>query len=179
MKIFEKKQKFSDRYFQGSLGPQERLWSRTIILFLNDEIVTRTIENYHLEGPESRRWASTALRFACDSQKCEKCEKSGNFKIFHFSRPDWPFIMSDDLILMHFKDYRVFTKFWDANCIFHHGQSKNSQQTGYMSCRDIDTFCWDWKIPPLCLPEAPISKSIWYVGSVKHCLHQQLSSNKW
>ena len=33
MKIFEKKQKFSDRYFQGSLGPQERLWSRTIIFF--------------------------------------------------------------------------------------------------------------------------------------------------
>ena len=127
MKIFEKKQKFSDRYFQGSLGPQERLWSRTIILFLNEEIVIRTIENYHLEGPESRRWASTALRFACDSQKCEKCEKSGNFKISHFSRPDWPFIMSDDLILMYLEGHRVFTKFWDANCIFHHGQSKNSQ----------------------------------------------------
>ena len=34
-----------------------------------------------------------------------------NFKISHFSRPDWPFIMSDDLILMYFKDYRVFPNF--------------------------------------------------------------------
>ena len=128
MKIFEKKQKFSDRYFQGSLGPQERLWGTTIILFLNEEIVIRTIENYHLEGPESRRWASTAFRFARDSQKCEKCEKSENFKISHFSRPDWPFIMSDDLILMYLEGHKVFSKFWDANCIFHHGQSKNSLQ---------------------------------------------------
>ena len=133
MKIFEKNQKFSDRYFQGSLGPQERLWSRTIILFLNEEIVIRTIENYHLEGPKSRRRASTALRFACDSQKCEKCEKSGNFKISHFSRPDKPFIMSDDLILMYLEGHRVFTKFWDTNCIFHHGQSKNSQVCTYFS----------------------------------------------
>ena len=130
MKIFEKKQKFSDRYFQGSLGPQERLWSRTIILFLNDEIVIRTIENYHLEGPKSQRWASMAFRFACESQKCEKCEKKNrNFKISQFSWPDWPFIMSDNLILMHLEDYRVFTKFWDANCIIHHGQSKNSQES--------------------------------------------------
>ena len=126
MKIFEKKYFFSDRYFQGSLGPQERLKSKTIIFFLNEEIVLRTNERYHLEGPESQRWASMAFWFACESQKCEKCEKSRNFKISHFSRPDWPFIMSDDLILMHLEDYRVFTKFWDVNCIFHHGQSKNS-----------------------------------------------------
>ena len=99
--FLKKKPKLSNRYFQGSLGPQERLWSRTIILFLNEEIVIRTIKNYHLEGPESRRSASMAFRFACDSQKCEKREKSGNFKISHFLRPDWPFTMSDHLILMY------------------------------------------------------------------------------
>ena len=84
MKIFEKKQNFLDRYFQGSLGPQERLWGTTIILFLNEEIVIRTIENYHLEGPESRRFASSVFRFACDSQKCEKCEKKWKFQNFSF-----------------------------------------------------------------------------------------------
>ena len=127
MKIFEKNQKFSDRYFQGSLGPQERLWSITIIFFLYEESVLRTTQKYHLEGPKSRIWASTAFYFACDSQKCEKCEKSGNFKISQFTRPDWPFIMSDHLILMYLEGQRVFAKFWDPNCIFHHGQSKNSQ----------------------------------------------------
>ena len=126
MKIFEKKQKFLDRYFQGSLRPQERLWSRTIIFFLHGESLLRTTQKYHLEGPESRRWASTAFWFACESQKCEKYEKSGNFKISDFLRPDWPFIMSDHLILMYLKGHGVFTKFWDANCVFHHGQSKNS-----------------------------------------------------
>ena len=55
MKNFEKKYFFLDRYFQGSLGPQERLKSKTIIFFLNEEIVLRTNERYHLEGPESQR----------------------------------------------------------------------------------------------------------------------------
>ena len=82
MKIFEKNQNFSDRYFQGSLGPQERLWSRTIILFLNEEIFIRIIENYHLEGPEFQRWDSTAFRFARDSQKCEKSENMGENGFF-------------------------------------------------------------------------------------------------
>ena len=98
---FLKKKKKLDRYFQGSLGPQECLWSRTIIFFFHGESLFRTTQKYHLEGPESRRWASLVFRFACDSQKCEKCEKSGNFKISHFSRPDWPFTMSDHLILMY------------------------------------------------------------------------------
>ena len=125
MKIFEKKQKFLDRYFQGSLRPQERLWSRTIIFFLHGESLLRTTQKYHLEDPESRRWASTAFWFACESQKCEKYEKVEISK-FLILRPDWPFIMSDHLILMYLEGHRVFTKFWDANCIFHHGQSKNS-----------------------------------------------------
>ena len=60
--------------------------------------------------------------------KMWKMWKKWKFQNFSSSRPDWPFIMSDDLILMYLEGHRVFTKFWDANCIFHHGQSKNSHQ---------------------------------------------------
>ena len=82
MKNIEKNQKFSDRYFQDSHGPWEQPRSRIIIFFLNEKVVLHTIDLYHLEGPESQKWASTALWFARDSQKCEKSENMGKNGFF-------------------------------------------------------------------------------------------------
>ena len=123
---FLEKKYFFGQVFSGQPRTSGTPLKQNHNIFLHGESLLRTTQKYHLEGPESRRWASTAFWFACDIKKCEKCEKSEKFKISHFSRPYWPFIMSDHVILMYLEGHRVFTKFCDANCIFHHGQSKNS-----------------------------------------------------